>query len=174
MTANYIIVQVIGLVLIITTFITPHSKKHSNVLLMILITNLLSCAQFYFADAKAGLFGLMVATVRSVVYWGYSSKNKKAPLLILLFFIIAQSLATIMGWVDWFSILTLALILNTFGQWQTNEKVLRLCLLISAIIMGIYCFYTSAYTGAINKFLQAISTAIALYRTKKLQKNMDE
>ena len=164
MTANEIIAQLIGIPLIATTFLTPHFKTQSGMLFCIFIANILACAQFYFVDATAGFFSLIVTTVRSVAYWGFSYKHKKAPLVILI--LLAQIAATFIGWSDWVSAMTLALLFNTYGQWQTNEKVLRICLLISALCIGLYCFHTRAYTGAFSKLLQAGSTALALYRTK--------
>jgi len=166
MTTNEIIAQIIGIPLIAMTLLSPHLKTRSGILFFILFANCLACIQFYFVDARAGLFGLIVTTVRSVVYWGYSCKNKKAPLIVLIFFILAQIVATFIGWSDWASALTLALLFNTYGQWQANEKRLRICLLINALFIGIYCFHIHAYTGAINKLLQAGSTVLALYRAK--------
>ena len=160
--------QVIGVILIVITIISPHPKTRSGILFSILVANILSCLQFYFLDAKTGLFALIVTTVRSVVYWAYSSKQKIAPLSILTIFIVAQIAATVTGWVDWASLLTLCLLFNTYGQWQTKENVLRYCMMISAILLGVYCVYAHAYTGAINKFLQAISAMLAIYKANKL------
>jgi hypothetical protein len=132
--------------------------------MVILFANLLTCALFYFVDAKAGLFGLIVTTARSIVYWFYANKERKAPIFMLVIFVLLQISAIFIGWEGWISILTFGLVLNTYGQWQTNENVLRICLLINAVILSVYCLYTHAYTEAINKWLQAISTALALYR----------
>jgi hypothetical protein len=164
MSINEIIAQVIGLVLICLTLLTPQAKSRTGMLVVILLTNLFSCALFYFVDAKAGFFGLIVTTVRSFVYWFYADKTQKAPVYVFVVFVILQIGATIIGWENWISALTFVLILNTYGQWQTDERVLRICLLVSAVILGVYCLFTHAYTGAINKWLQAISTALALYR----------
>jgi len=166
MPANIIIAQIIGIPLIITTLITPHFKTRSGMLFCILLANCLSCVQFYFVGANAGLFGLTVTTVRSVVYWGYSHKDETPPLIMLISFILLQIAATFIGWSNWASAMTLALLFNTYGQWQSNKKILRICLLINAIFIGFYCFYTHAYTGTLNKLLQAGSTAWALHRTR--------
>jgi hypothetical protein len=164
MSINEIIAQVIGVVLIILTLLTPQAKSRSGMLMVILLANLFSCALFYFVNAKAGFFGLIVTTVRSFVYWLYANKTQKAPIFMFVIFVILQIGATIIGWKNWISALTFVLVLNTYGQWQTNEKVLRICLLVSAVVFGVYCLCTHAYTGAINKWLQAISTVLALYR----------
>ncbi|GHU48388.1 hypothetical protein FACS1894120_6810 [Clostridia bacterium] len=167
MTTNEIIAQIIGIVLIGVTLITPQAKSRTGMLAVILLANLLSCGQFYFVNATAGLFALIVTTARSFVYWLYSTKNKKAPNIIFFSFVLLQMGSTIIGWADWISALTLVLLFNTYGQWQTNEKVLRICLLISAVIMGFYCLFTGAYTGALNKWLQTGSVAVALWRFRK-------
>ena len=162
-----VIAQVIGVVLIVLTIILHHLKARKSMLCLILIANVLSCLQFYFLDARAGLFALIVATVRSVAYWAYSGKQKTPPLYVFVIFVLAQIAATVAGWVDWASLLTLCLLFNTYGQWQTKENVLRYCLLISSILLCIYCINSQAYTGAINKFLQAVSALYAIYMAKK-------
>jgi hypothetical protein len=165
--SNYIIAQIIGLLLIVVTFLTPQAKSRRDMLAIILLANLFSCLQFYFVSAKAGLFGLIVTTIRSFVYCCYANKEKQSHKCLLVTFIILQVFATFLGWENWESALTISLVLNTYGQWQTKPQTLRICLLLSAILMGIYCFLTGAYTGALNKWLQAISTVIALWRFKK-------
>jgi hypothetical protein len=180
MTSYQIVAQIIGVVLIMTTLLTPHARTKRSILLVILIANILSCAMFYFVDAKTGLFGLLVTTVRSIIYWGYSLHNRRTPLFVLILFIFAQIAATVIGWVDWISMFTVALILNTYGQWQSSVKVLRVCLLLSAVSIGIYCLYTHAYTGAANKFIQAGSTVVALFYNRQngndpsISKNISE
>jgi len=163
---NEVNAQIVGLILIAVTLLSPHFITRQSMLLSILSANILSCVMFFLVDARTGLFALIVTTVRSVVYWGYSTKKRKAPIFVLLSFVLAQIAATAIGWVDWFSLLTLGLVFNTYGQWQTNTKVLRACMLISAICIGLYCIYTGAYIGAINKFLQGGSTLFALYRAE--------
>jgi magnesium-transporting ATPase (P-type) len=164
MQTNEIIAQIIGIVLICITLLTPQAKSKAGMLVIILLANLLSCALFYFVDAKAGLFGIIVTTVRVFIYWIYATKEQRAPIFVFTVFVLLQISATVIGWENWVSALTLVLILNNYGQWQTNEKTLRICLLISAIFWGMYCFYVHAYTAALNKWLQAISTLLALYR----------
>jgi len=168
MQTNEIIAQIIGIVLIVLTLLSPQAKSKAGMLMVILLANILSCALFYFVDAKAGFFGLIVTTVRSFVYWLYANKTQRAPVFVLVAFAVLQIGATIIGWENWISALTFVLILNTYGQWQTNENVLRFCLLISAVVLGVYCLCTHAYTGAINKLLQAISTVLAIYRFRNV------
>lgn len=171
MTTNEIIAQVSGLLLIGLTLLTPQAKSRKRMLAVILLANMLSCFQFYFVNATAGLFGLIVTTVRSLVYWLYAEKNKKAAVPVFVLFVVLQVAATIIGWDDWVSALTLVLVLNAYGQWQTNEKTLRICLLCSAVVLGVYCFMTHAYTGAANKWIQAGSAALALYRFRVQKKS---
>jgi len=167
MSINEIIAQIVGLVLIALTLFTPQAKSRKGMLFVILLANILSCVQFFFVGATAGLYALIVTTVRSVVYWYCASKGKRAHISIFILFVILQIGATVLGWSNWRSTLTLILLLNTYGQWQTNNKTLRICLLFSSLVLGIYCFHTHAYTGAINKWLQTSSAGLALYRFRK-------
>ena len=167
MTISVIIAQIIGLILIVLTILAPHFKTRKNILATALTANIMSCLMFLLVDARTGLFALIVTAIRSIVYWGYSTKGKKAPFIVFMIFMFLQIAATALGWVNIVSLLTLGLLFNTYGQWQIDESVLRICLIASAICIGVYCLYTGAYTGAINKFLQCGSTSFAIYRTRK-------
>jgi len=162
-----ILAQIIGVVLIAVTLLSPHFKTRHGMLATILAANALSCVMFFFVDSRAGLFALIVTTIRSVAYWAYSIKDKQAPKYVLAVFVVFQIAATAIGWTSWFSALTLGLLFNTYGQWQTSPKILRICLFASAILIGTYCLYTGAFTGAFNKFIQAGSVVVALYRNRK-------
>jgi hypothetical protein len=164
---NLVIAQVIGVGLIILTLLTPQMKSRKMMLFIIMIANITSCAQFYFVNATAGLFALIITTIRSAVYWYYASKDKQAQIVVLIIFVVLQIGATALGWADGWSALTLVLILNTYGQWQTKNNVLRMCLTISSFVLGIYCFHTQAYTGALNKWLQTLSAIVAIIRYNK-------
>jgi len=74
-----------------------------------------------------------------------------------------QGSAVYFTWKSWVSLLMLFDILHTYGQWQTNVKVLRILTIIGSIPIGIYNIIVGGYTGAANQFLQAISAAIALW-----------
>ncbi|MDR2971775.1 MAG: YgjV family protein, partial [Bacteroidales bacterium] len=103
MTTNEIIAQIIGVILIALTFFTPQVKSRNGMLFVILLANIASCAQFYFVSATAGFFALIVATIRSLVYWLYARKEKQAHILVFFLFLILQIGATILGWVSWWS-----------------------------------------------------------------------
>jgi len=174
MTTNEIIAQIIGAVIILTTILSPHFKTRLGILTLILTANILSCVMFFVIDARTGFFALIVTTIRSSIYWAYSFINhsdKKIPAYIFIIFTIAQAAAIVIGWVDWVSIFMLGLVFNSYGQWQTKDSVLKVCLLLSSICVGIYCLHTGAFTGAINKFLQSGSTSIALYCDWKTKQN---
>jgi len=88
-----------------------------------------------------------------------------------------QGGAVYFTWKSWVSLLMLFDIVQTYGQWQTNMKILRLLTIVGAIPIGIYNILVGGYTGAVNQFLQAISAAAALYhkhyRKPKKDSNMN-
>lgn len=109
----------------------------------------------------------IVATVRTIVFYLFARKDKKAPFWVMLVFLLTFITSTIMTWNSWVCIFVLISAINTYGQWQNNLKIMRIAIIITTLSLGTYNILVMAYTGAINEFLQTISASIAIWRYKK-------
>jgi len=158
-----IISQIIGVFAIIAFATAPHMKKKSELLIFLTIGNILTVIEFLLIGAMTEVAVISISTVRTITFYVFCRYDKRAPVWLLIAFITMQGSAVYFTWKSWVSLLMLFDILHTYGQWQTNVKVLRILTIIGSIPIGIYNIIVGGYTGAANQFLQAISAAIALW-----------
>jgi len=155
--------QIIGVFAIIAFVIAPHMKKKSHLLIFVIFGNLFTVVEFLLIGSMTEVAVISISTIRTITFYVFSRYEKRAPVWLLIIFMSMQGAAVFVTWKSWVSLLMLFDILQTYGQWQTNMKVLRILTIIGAIPIGIYNIIVGGYTGAINQFLQAISSAVALW-----------
>ncbi|MDR2598691.1 MAG: YgjV family protein [Oscillospiraceae bacterium] len=155
--------QIIGVFAIIAFAAAPHMKKKSILLLFLIIGNFLTVIEFLLLGSMTEVAVISVSTVRTVTFFFFSKYDKRAPIWVLIAFLAMQGGAVYFTWKSWVSLLMLFDMVQTYGQWQTNMKILRICTIIGSIPIGIYNIIVGGYTGAVNQFLQSISAAIALW-----------
>lgn len=165
-----VISQIVGVFVIFAFVIAPHMKTKTALLACVVIGNLLTVVEFSLLGAMTEVAVMAVSTVRSVAFFIYSKQGKRAPVWMLILFMAMQGAAVALTWKSAVSLLMLFDIVQTYGQWQTNLKVLRFLTIVAAIPIGIYNIIVGGYTGAVNQFGQALSAAIALWRKHYFKK----
>lgn len=155
--------QVLGVCAIIAFIIAPHMKNKSTLLIFVTFGNIFTVVEFLLIGSMTEVAVMSISTVRTITFFMFSRYDKRAPIWLLISFILMQGAAVYFTWKSWISLLMLFDIAQTYGQWQSNMKVLRILTIIGAIPIGIYNIIVGGYTGAVNQFLQAISSAIALW-----------
>jgi len=155
--------QIVGVFAIIAFVIAPHMKKKTNLLIFVTFGNLFTVVEFLLLSSMTEVAVISISTVRTITFFMFSRYDKRAPVWLLVVFMSMQGAAVYFTWKSWVSLLMLFDIVQTYGQWQTNMKVLRILTIIGAIPIGIYNIIVGGYTGAVNQFLQAVSSAIALW-----------
>jgi len=142
-------------------------KTKSGILFFMLMGNILWTLQFVFVGAIVGALIGCVSISRTLIFYLYSRKNRKAPFWILLLLLTGFLAIHIFRWESWHNILLILAMAYTYGQWQDNRTVLRGTLIWTTIFNGIYCILSGAYTGAMNEFIQTGSASVALWRYRK-------
>ena len=155
--------QIIGVLAMLIFVIAPHMKTKPVLLLCIVIGNLMTVMEFLLLGAMTEVAVMSVSTVRSIVFFAYSRAEKRAPFGVFLLFIAMQCGAVFVTWKSWVSLLMIFDLAQTYGQWQTDMKVLRICAIVSSIPIAVYNILVGGYTGAINQCCQVISTGAALW-----------
>ena len=166
---SWIIAQILGIIIIVICSILPQFKKRELILLGATIANLLYIVVYYFLEQKSGIALFVVATIRTLVFYLFAMKEKKAPFWIMLAFVLIVIISTIMTWDSWICIFVLISAVNSYGQWQKDLKIYRIALIITTLSLGIYNILVMAYTGVINEFMQTISASVALWRYRKIE-----
>lgn len=155
--------QIVGVFVIVAVVVAPHLKNKRDLLLVLLLANALTVVQFALLGAATEVAVITVSTFRTLVFYLYSRREMRAPLWVFVGICVLQGGAVALTWKSALSLLMLFDMVQTYGQWQTNMKVLRVCTIIAAIPIGIYNFAVKGYMGAINQAGQAVSASYALW-----------
>jgi len=126
---------------------------------------LLYTVQFLLLDARTGAVICIINTIRCVVFYIFKEKNIRPSIIVLMIFIIASIGAGIATWQNNYSIIAIfSALIYTYGLWQDNIKVIRVCAAIMAIGWVIYSLLVGAYSGALTETIEFISAIIAIVR----------
>lgn len=92
----------------------------------------------------------------------------KPSFVFLGIFVIIAILSGILTWQSTLSIIPIiAAIIFTYGLWQDNITITRICTGITAGNWTIYNIIVKAYAGAIQSVAECISSIIAIIRNKQ-------
>ena len=166
----YIFSQVLAFISLILNVVSRGFKKQSHSILVNMVSNifgLLSCLLLF---AYMGMAGLIVSTVRSIVFYIFSKNNWEKKLWLLLLFIglqlgvcIFTSAVSGFVWID-FVLIMLKSSLFAFGCWQHNVKVFRISSILSCIMAIIYYLLYLGYVNAVSEFLSIVLLVIVMIR----------
>jgi len=170
--------QVLGIVVIAVFAVAPHLKKKPEMMLCIVIGNLLTVAESALLGAMTEVAVIAISLVRSLVFYFYSRHGKRAPVWLLVLFMAAQAGSVFLTWKGWFCLLMLFDVGQTYGQWQTDLKILRLSIVVTSVPIGVYNLIVRGYTVAVNDLVQLVSAGAALwhrhYRKPKAAANQTD
>ena len=174
----YILSQVLAFISLILNVFSRGFKKQSHSILVNMVSNifgLLSCLLLF---AYMGMAGLIVSTIRSIVFYIYSKNNWDKKLWLLLLFIGLQlGVCIFTSAVSGFVLIDFVLImlkssLFAFGCWQHNVKVFRISSILSCIMAIIYYMLYAGYINAVSELLSIILLVIVMikeYYNKKVE-----
>ncbi|MCL1952893.1 MAG: YgjV family protein [Oscillospiraceae bacterium] len=172
MTPSFVTAQILGILVIALFAVAPHMKKKPEMMLCIVIGNLLIVVESLLLGAMTEAAVIAVSLVRSVVFFLYSRREKRAPVWMLIVFMAAQAGGVFLTWKSWFCLLMLFDVGQTYGQWQTDLKILRLSIVLTSVPIGAYNLLVREYMGAVNSLVQLLSAGAALWhRHYRKQKN---
>jgi len=175
----FYIAQIIGVLITILIVGSIQQKKQKHIMLWQLIANILESIQYCLLSAFTGAVTSFLAVIRCLILFVFKNKNRKPSLLFICTYSLIVVVLGALTWENLYSIIPIATtILYTYGFWQENTTITRICCAIVAFSLAIYCFIVMAYTGAIGLTLEFISSIIAMWRydwrVKKTRANCKE
>lgn len=163
----FIIAQIIGFIVLGITVISIQFKTKEKILICQIIANILVAIQYFCLNALTGGVVAIINVIRCLIFYYYKKKDKKPSLIFLSIFILVAIGSGILTWQNGFSIIPIiATIVFTYGLWQDNVKITRICTAITAGNWTIYNIIVKAYAGAIQSVAECISAIIAMIRHK--------
>jgi len=164
----FIIAQIIGGIVLILTVISVQFKTKEKILICQIVANILVAIQYFLLNALTGGVVAIINTIRCIIFYYYKKKDKKPSVAFLGLFIAVAVISGVLTWQSAFSIIPIiAAIVFTYGLWQDNVKVTRICTAITAGNWIGYNVIVKAYVGAIQSLAECISAIIAIFRYEK-------
>lgn len=164
--------------LILNIFSRFFKKQHHSLLVNIFASffNLLS---YLFLTAYMGMIGLIVSTIRSIVFYLFSKNDWEKRLSLLIFFIIAQLGACILtSALSEFILIDFVLVffkgtLYTYGSWQHNVHIFRWSSIISCIVAIIYNILHLGYMNAASEVFSILALIYIMVKEANAKKKQE-
>ena len=164
----FVLAQICGAITLVLTVISVQLKTKEKFLIFQIIANVFVVAQYFLLNVLTGAVVEIINTIRCVVFYMYKKKDKKPSLVFLIVFICVTIISGIFSWQNAFSIIPIiTAIVFTYGIWQNNVFVTKICTGITAGGLTAYNIIVKAYVGAVQSFAEGVSAVIASIRHKK-------
>ncbi|MBQ7137277.1 MAG: YgjV family protein [Bacilli bacterium] len=167
-----VVAQLFGFIALTFLMFSIQSNKKLTVLFLQVIANAFFGLQYIILKTFSAVLMNFVAIFRSIIYYMYEKKNKRAPktvILLLFLLIIVFSVTSFNGLISLLPIA--ATMLYTYGTWQADMKTYRIVVIAGAIFWLIFNINVGAYVSVISSILELISGIIAVCRYD-LKKNI--
>lgn len=170
----FILAQIIGVIVLVITVTSIQFKTKEKILICQIIANVLVAVQYFLLNALTGAVVAIINVIRCIIFYYYKKKNKKPSIIFLTIFIIVAIVSGILTCQNVFSIIPIiATIVFTYGLWQDNVKVTRICTAITAGNWTIYNIIVKAFAGALQSVAECSSAIIAMLRNKEKIKEQE-
>lgn len=134
--------------------------------------NICYSLSYFFKGAFATSLGVVVATIRTLVFFMYNIKDKKAPKYMLYIFIILTISSCLVFYKNLFDILPMfGMCIFTYGTWQSNEFVIKISAILLSVCLFIYNLYCRLYISCFQEILLILSAIISIIKLKYNQNN---
>lgn len=171
MISKFLIAQLFGIIAIIINILCIHFNSKEKILKIMIISNILVTIQFFLLNAITGGVVSIINTIRCYIFYLYKKNNKKKSVITLILFEIIYILSGIISWQNIWSIFPIiATVTCTYGLWQDNILITKIIYSIVGIEWLVYDIVVKAYAGIIQSIMQTISSAIAAFKYKKINK----
>ena len=168
---KFIIAQIIGIIILFITVISIQQKTKEKILACQILANILDAIQYFLLNALTGGVIAIINVIRCVIFYYYKKKDKKPSLLFLIIFIIIAITSGILSWQNAWSIIPIIVsIVFTYGLWQDNVTVTRICTAITSGGWSAYQLIFLAYARMIASISEFLSAIIAIIRFDVLKK----
>ena len=169
-----ITVQLLGILTLIIFVVSLQQRKKEAYLLIQTFGTLLFIVQYILTGKYTGAVTFTVVAIRGLVFYYYKKKGKKPSVAVLVAFLSAIVVSTVLTWQNILSIIPfIATASKTWGTWQDGMKTIRRVSLLSQGIMIVYNMAAGMYTGALTEVCNLASTAVAIWRYDRNKRGKD-
>ena len=162
---NFFVIQFLGLIQLLVCVGAIFQKEKRKLLLLFSCSNICSIFICFLGHSIAGAALASISLLRTIIYYIYTNKNKKIPLLIFLtftFIYIGATIATYNKWND--LIMLFSSIVATYITYQPNMKILRIGYLFESSSLIIFNLTIKAFVSMLSETIFVISTISSIIK----------
>ena len=169
-----ILIRLLGIYGLILCVIPFQFKKHKQIVLFKMTSELLFSAQYFLMGAYTGAVLDLISGLRNFLFYKFVEKKRSTTPIIVAFGLLVLVLG-ILSWTSWLSLLPIgAKLLTTISYGMKKERLLRFITLPSCLLWLSYNALVGAWEAMIGDSLALISILIAIYKFDILQKAQEE
>lgn len=167
---DQLFVQSLAIFALLSWAVSYHFKSRKSILLAQLVSVIFWITHFGLLGAYTGAALSAVAALRLIVFSFKKKNNWVSKPFVLVAFIVALIVSTILTFSTFWGIFALAGgIFATLACWQYDQNKIRLLFIPSHVCWIIYDILVGSYGGAITEAILGLSTIFSLLR-KDLKK----
>lgn len=165
-----IIVQGIGFLGLIASIVSFQCKKHSRVVTLRTVNELMFAVQYFLLGAYTGMAMNIIGCIRNVIFTEMVKREKKTNKVAVAFSVVFI-VFTIIAWSGPKSILVgIAKVISTFAYGNKDTKVIRWLILFTSGSWLFYNIAVNSYAGALCEIFTISSIVIAIVRIELIEK----
>lgn len=165
---KFVVAQLFGLCAFLVSIISVLQKDRSKYIYFNISQSVFSSAQYLFLSKMIAFYLCMLTIIRLIVY---NFKNKYRLWLYIIFlivFVVANIWVSLINYNSPIDVLPIvASTMVCFSVWQSNVVLIKIALIITKVLWGIYACFTLAYFSIAMDIFIIIWTIIYLCKTQK-------
>lgn len=165
---KFVVAQIFGLCAFLVSIISILQKDRSKYIYFNISQSVFSSVQYLFLSKMIAFYLCMLTIIRLIVY---NFKNKYRLWLYIIFlivFVVANIWVLLINYNSPIDILPIvASTMVCFSVWQSNVVLIKIVLIITKVLWGIYACFTLAYFSIAMDIFIIIWTIIYLCKTRK-------
>lgn len=165
----FLLAQIFGFLAFLIAICSVMQRSRVNYIYYNLSQNVCSGVQYLFFGKMVAFYLCIVTIIRLIVYRFKDKYSKALYICILIFFVLLSAATSILTFGEWYDIFpAIASILVCFSVWQDNVVFIKIVVIITKVLWGIFACFTLAYFSIAMDIFMIIWTIIFLCRNKKL------
>lgn len=159
-----IAIRFLGIVGLILCIIPFQFKKHKQIVLCKMASELSFAFQYILMGAYTGALVDLISGLRNFLFYKFVEKNRSTFSLIIIFSVLVISIGAV-SWNGAMSLLpVIAKVLTTISYGMKNERLLRIITLPSCVFWILYNAMFGGWEALIGDALSLCSILIAIYK----------
>jgi len=164
-TTFFIIAQVLGICALIIFCSGIQIKEKNDILKRFAISSIFKILQYLFLGAFTGVAMFTIVLAKNLSFYSYEKKTGNRSVAMLIFFVIVSIILGILTYTSIFSVLPIiTTTIGTYTLWQRRASVTRAGVIAGAMMLIVYNFYVSAYTGVLGGVVVIVSTIYSIWK----------